>query len=75
MEFSEDKKQIEEWAPLIMEGRDETEQVAATRMEFGTDVDYGSLTKLLIDSLADKEGFAYRREGFAALWSLRRFLH
>src|SRR6184192_1651962 len=32
MEYSEDHKQIAEWAPLIMEGRDPGQVVAATRM-------------------------------------------
>ena len=31
MEFSDDKKQIQEWIPLVMEGRDPSEEVAATR--------------------------------------------
>lgn len=56
MEFSDDRKQIEEWIPLIMEGRDRTEVVAATRMQTGTDVDYGALTNLLFDSLRNTEG-------------------
>lgn len=51
MEYSEDKRQIAEWIPLVMENRDSTEQVAVTRMVTGTDVDYGALTKLLFDSL------------------------
>jgi malate dehydrogenase (quinone) len=58
MEYTEDKKKIEEWVPLIMEGRDPAEPVAATRMETGSDVDYGSLTNLLLHSLKNKEGFA-----------------
>ncbi len=58
MEFSTDKKEIAEWVPLVMEGRDPSELVAATRMMGGTDVDYGTLTNLLIDSCRDKEGFA-----------------
>src|SRR6201982_3567163 len=37
MEYSDDKKQIENWIPLVMEGRDASEQVAATRMRTGTD--------------------------------------
>src|SRR5271166_6068408 len=41
MEYSEDKKQIEEWIPLVMEGRGPDDVVTATRMETGTDVDYG----------------------------------
>jgi len=58
MEFSDDKKQIEEWIPLVMEGRDSQEVVAATRMVTGTDVDYGALTNLLIDSLRKTEWFS-----------------
>src|SRR5216684_5162052 len=41
MEYSEDHKQIAEWAPLIMEGRDPNQAVAATRMVTGADVNYG----------------------------------
>src|ERR1700733_9732876 len=58
MEYSDDKKQMENWFPLVMEGRDASEEVAATRMRTGTDVDYGALTKDLLDSLSDKEGFS-----------------
>src|ERR1700679_3601287 len=32
MEYSEDKKQVEKWIPLVMAGRDTNEKVAATRM-------------------------------------------
>src|ERR1700720_2949546 len=58
MEYSEDEKQIEKWIPLVMEGRDPSEEVAATRMVTGTDVDYGALTNDLLDSLKGKEGFS-----------------
>ena len=57
MEYSEDKRQIAEWIPLVMEGRDPNEKVAATRMVTGTDVDYGALTNALLDSLNGKDGF------------------
>jgi len=57
MEFSDDKKQIEEWVPLVMEGRDSSEEVAATRMVTGNDVDYGALTRNLLDALQGTEGF------------------
>ena len=60
MEYSEDKKQIDEWIPLVMEGRDSGEIVTATRMVTGTDVDYGALTEELLASLAGKEGFTIR---------------
>jgi malate dehydrogenase (quinone) len=78
MEYSDDKKQIEKWIPLVMEGRDPGEQVAATRMRAGTDVDYGALTKDLLDSLSAKEGFSIhffhrvqdlRRDG--GLWKVQ----
>ncbi|HUO08373.1 MAG TPA: malate dehydrogenase (quinone) [Phycisphaerae bacterium] len=58
MEYSDDKKQIEDWVPLVMEGRDPGEVVTATCMQTGTDVDYGALTNNLLDSLRGKEGFA-----------------
>jgi malate dehydrogenase (quinone) len=58
MEYSEDKMQIEEWIPLVMEGRDPNDVVTATRMATGTDVDYGALTKDLLDSLRGKDGFS-----------------
>src|ERR1700761_2855512 len=45
MQYSEDKKQIGEWIPLVMEGRDASDVVTATRMMTGTDVDYGALTE------------------------------
>src|SRR6202035_2255256 len=32
MEYSDDKKQIEQWLPLVMEGRDPNDVVTATRM-------------------------------------------
>jgi malate dehydrogenase (quinone) len=58
MEYSDDKQQIGKWVPLVMEGRDPSEQVAATRMLTGTDVDYGALTRVLFDSLKGQEGFS-----------------
>jgi malate dehydrogenase (quinone) len=78
MEYCDDAKLIEEWLPLVMEGRDPSEVVTATRMVTGTDVDYGALTQVLLDSLSSQKGFALhffsrvqdvRRDG--NLWSLR----
>jgi len=56
MEYSTDKTQLTEWFPLVMEGRDPGEAIAATRMITGSDVDYGALTWLLLDSLRGKPG-------------------
>ena len=58
MEYTEDKQLIQEWVPLVMEGREPGEEVAITRMKTGTDVDYGSLTKILLESLKDADGFS-----------------
>ena len=58
MEYAEDKKQIGEWVPLVMEGRDPNEVVTATRMVTGTDVDYGALTEELLGSLRYTPGFS-----------------
>ena len=51
MEFSEDPKQIAKWVPLMLEGRSES-TIAATRIDQGTDVDYGAVTRQLFDWLA-----------------------
>jgi malate dehydrogenase (quinone) len=56
MEYTEDRKRIEEWAPLVMEGRNNDEAVAATRIVTGTDVDYGSLTHHLVGHLVSQPG-------------------
>lgn len=54
MEYTDDQKTMQEWLPLVMEGRDQTEQLAVTRMQTGTDVDYGALTRILLGSLEGK---------------------
>jgi malate dehydrogenase (quinone) len=58
MEYSEDARQIGDWAPLIMEGRGSDEPFAATRIISGTDVDYGALTHLLVKQLVAQPGFS-----------------
>jgi len=51
MEFSDDAAVIRGWAPLLIPGRRKDEPIAATRITAGTDVDFGSLTRLLLDGL------------------------
>ncbi|PRI10338.1 malate:quinone oxidoreductase [Leucobacter massiliensis] len=51
MEYSEDPAQIAEWAPLLVDRRSKDEVFAATRSESGTDVDFGAVTRQLIDHL------------------------
>jgi malate dehydrogenase (quinone) len=57
MEYSEDRRKIADWAPLVMEGRTGSEPLAATRIITGTDVDYGALTHLLVAHLEKLPGF------------------
>jgi len=57
MKFSTDHKQIEQWAPLVMEGRDPNQKVAATWTPVGTDVNYGEITRQLIGSLKKDQNF------------------
>jgi malate dehydrogenase (quinone) len=56
MQFSDDRRKIAQWLPLMMEGRHPKERIAATRMATGTDINFGALTNLLIDSLKGKDG-------------------
>lgn len=54
MEYSADRDLLREWIPLVMEGRDASEKVAATKMDLGTDVNFGALTRKLFRYLFDK---------------------
>lgn len=56
MEFSAELEVLKNWMPLVMKNRSEAEPVAATKMAFGTDVDFGELTKKMLDYLAKQEG-------------------
>jgi malate dehydrogenase (quinone) len=58
IEYSEDRAQIAEWMPLVMDGRDDDQPVAATRMMRGTDVNFGALTRSLVTWIDDVSGFA-----------------
>ncbi|MDQ8190655.1 malate:quinone oxidoreductase [Roseibacillus persicicus] len=56
MEYSEDPAVIREWAPLLLEGRDPRDVVAATRVKTGTDVNFGALTESLVEYLDAQDG-------------------
>ncbi|HUZ29089.1 MAG TPA: malate dehydrogenase (quinone) [Solirubrobacteraceae bacterium] len=58
MEYTEDRDQLADWVPLVMDGREPNEIVAATRMVTGADVDYGALTHALLSHLKGTGGFA-----------------
>ncbi|QCS53049.1 malate:quinone oxidoreductase [Priestia flexa] len=54
IEFSDDPNKLKDWVPLIMNGRKVTEPIAATKIDEGTDVNFGSLTRMLFDHLKTK---------------------
>ncbi|UOK41210.1 MULTISPECIES: malate:quinone oxidoreductase [Flavobacterium] len=56
MEYTEDPERIKEWAPLIMEGRKGAKKLAATTMRFGTDVNFGELTRSIFRYLETLDG-------------------
>lgn len=56
MEFSEDFDTIKSWIPLVMEGRQQSQKVAATKNEIGTDVNFGNLTRSMFDYLKSQDG-------------------
>ncbi|MCR8843309.1 malate:quinone oxidoreductase [Paenibacillus sp. SC116] len=54
MEYSDESATLEKWIPLIMKGRTSNEPIAATKIDSGTDVNFGALTRLLLDYLKTK---------------------
>ena len=56
MAYSESHEEIAEWIPLMMQGRDPSEKIAATRMVIGTDVNFGSITRSMIKYLRTLDG-------------------
>ncbi|WP_083747710.1 malate dehydrogenase (quinone) [Teichococcus deserti] len=57
MQFSRDPKQIAEWVPLMMEGRDAGQAVAATWAPQGTDVNFGEITRQYVAHLKTQANF------------------
>lgn len=51
MEYSEDPELLKQWIPLVMNGRRKKEPLAATRMDLGTDVNFGALTRDLFNNM------------------------
>lgn len=55
MEFSDDPETLKQWIPLIMNGRKSPEPIAATKIDSGTDVNFGALTRTLIANLQKQD--------------------
>lgn len=54
MEYSDDPQKLKEWIPLIMQGRESNQPIAATKIDSGTDVNFGALTRRLFDHLKNQ---------------------
>lgn len=57
MEYSEDPEVLSTWMPLIMKNRDPAEKVAGTRVRYGSDVNFGSLARNMVNYLEQQDGF------------------
>lgn len=78
MEYSDDPKRLMEWIPLIMRERTSKGPIAATKIDSGTDVNFGALTRMLFDHLKRQNidiHYQHRVEDIKrttdGLWSLK----
>ncbi|GIP47822.1 putative malate:quinone oxidoreductase [Paenibacillus sp. J53TS2] len=55
MEFSDDPGKLREWVPLMMTERKAQEPIAATKIDSGTDVNFGTLTRMLLNHLKEQD--------------------
>ena len=60
MDYSEDPEQIKKWVPLMMEGRDPKQKIAATWTPLGTDVEWGEITRQYVAALKSQPKFDLR---------------
>ncbi|CAN7541798.1 malate dehydrogenase (quinone) [Pseudomonas sp. LjRoot263] len=51
MQYSEDPAVIKKWVPLMMEGRDPNQKVAATWSPIGNDMNFGEITRQFVAHL------------------------
>ncbi|MFC3418944.1 malate dehydrogenase (quinone) [Salinicoccus hispanicus] len=52
MEYSEDLDELEKWIPLMTEGRAPDAVVAASKIDTGTDVNFGELTRKMMKNIS-----------------------
>jgi|TARA_B110000908_G_scaffold43239_1_gene52615 malate dehydrogenase (quinone) len=58
MQFSDDFAQLRAWMPLMMQDRDAGTPMAATYVDHGADVDFGVITRHLVDYLKQQPNFS-----------------
>jgi malate dehydrogenase (quinone) len=54
MKYSDEPVKLREWIPLIMEDRTVNKPIAATKIDCGTDVNFGALTRALFAHLVSE---------------------
>lgn len=55
MDFSDNREELAKWMPLMMKDRTSNEPVAATKIDSGTDVNFGALTRMLLKHLQEQK--------------------
>jgi malate dehydrogenase (quinone) len=56
MTYTEDPNEMMRWMPLVMQARNMEEKCAATKMDTGTDINFGHLTRVLFAHLTSLPG-------------------
>ncbi len=57
MDYSTDPEQLKKWVPLMMEGRDPGQKIAATWTPLGTDMEFGEITRQFVAHLQSQPNF------------------
>ena len=57
MLLTENVELIAKWAPLLLKGRKNLDSLAATKIDHGTDINFGELTNQLLGILEKKDNF------------------
>ena len=57
MQYTEDREKMKQWMPLIMNNRDDSEPLAATRIEHGADVNFGAIARNMSKHLEELSDF------------------
>ena len=60
IEYTEDMETMRKWMPLMMENREPGHQMAASKIDEGTDVNYGALTRKLAHYLEQKSNVSLK---------------
>lgn len=54
LEYSDDEDEMAEWVPLMFAGREKSTPVAMSRSKHGTDVNFGAITRHMVNHATDK---------------------